>query len=94
MLPAREWVWKRSRDAVARVETMTLDVDPCAKCKGTRLKQEALAVKLGGKSIADLTSTSVSDTREFLQKLKLSKQGSVIGRKLLAGDWRPTSIPY
>jgi excinuclease ABC subunit A len=60
-----------------------LDVDPCAECKGTRLKQEALAVKLGGKSIADLTSTAVSGTREFLQKLKLGKQGSVIGRKLL-----------
>ena len=50
---------------------------------GHATKKESLAVKLGGKSIADLTSMSLVDTRDFLQKLKLDKKESVVGEKLL-----------
>ena len=59
------------------------DTIPCRKCQGTRLKQESLAVKLSGKSIAELTSMSLVDARDFLQKLKLDKKESVVGEKLL-----------
>src|SRR5262245_29907239 len=59
------------------------DTIPCRLCGGMRLRKESLAVKLGGKSIADLTSISVADTRDFLQRLRLDKKGSVVGHKLL-----------
>ena len=59
------------------------DTIPCRKCQGTRLKQESLAVKLSGKSIAELTSMSLVDARDFLQKLILDKKESVVGEKLL-----------
>ena len=48
-----------------------------------RLRKESLAVKLDGKSIADLTSISLVDTRDFLEKLKLDKKATVVGHKLL-----------
>jgi excinuclease ABC subunit A len=59
------------------------DTIPCRECGGMRLRKESLAVKLGGKSIADLTSISLVDTRDFLQKLRVDKKASVVGHKLL-----------
>lgn len=59
------------------------DTIPCRECKGMRLRKESLAVKLGGKSIADLTSISLVDARDFLQKLKLDKKESIVAEKLL-----------
>jgi excinuclease ABC subunit A len=60
-----------------------MDTEPCEECKGTRLRKESLAVKVGGQSIADLTSMSLADTRDFCQRLKLGEKASVVGRKLL-----------
>jgi excinuclease ABC subunit A len=59
------------------------DAIPCRECKGMRLRKESLAVKLGGRSIADLTSLSLLDARDFMQKLKLDKKGNIVGEKLL-----------
>jgi excinuclease ABC subunit A len=60
-----------------------LETNPCRECQGMRLKKESLAVKLNGKSIADLSSVSLAEVRDFLQELKLGKQGSIVGQKLL-----------
>jgi excinuclease ABC subunit A len=59
------------------------DTIPCRECKGMRLGKESLAVKLSGKSIADLTSISLLDARDVMQKLKLDKKGNIVGAKLL-----------
>ena len=55
----------------------------CNQCKGTRLKKESLAVKLGGKSIADLSSLTVIDAVKFFHGLKLGAKESVVGQKVL-----------
>jgi excinuclease ABC subunit A len=60
-----------------------MDDEPCGECRGTRLRKESLAVKVDSKSIADLTSVSLVNTRDFFQRLKLGKKESVIGQKLL-----------
>jgi excinuclease ABC subunit A len=59
------------------------DGEPCAECNGTRLRKESLAVKVAGKSIADLTALSLVNARDLLQKLELSKEKGVVGQKLL-----------
>src|SRR5262245_26975846 len=59
------------------------DTIPCTECGGTRLKKESLAVKLGGRSIADLTSMSLVKTRDFLDELYLNEKENVVGEKLL-----------
>ncbi|QWR78540.1 excinuclease ABC subunit UvrA [Candidatus Magnetomonas plexicatena] len=38
----------------------------CPKCKGTRLKEEVLSYKIGGKSLADMNAMTVSELHEFL----------------------------
>jgi excinuclease ABC subunit A len=60
-----------------------LNAGPCRECKGTRLRKESLAVKLGGKSIADIGSASLADAREFLCNLRLGGKASIVGQKLL-----------
>ncbi len=49
---------------------------PCPKCEGKRLKEKVLAVKIGDKSIVDVTDLSVSDCILFFYALepKLSEK--------------------
>jgi len=56
---------------------------PCSACGGARLKRESLAVRVGGKNIAELTSLSIKEARSFIGKLRLSKTESLIARRIL-----------
>jgi len=56
---------------------------PCPACKGARLKPEALAVKVGGLSIAELTKMDVRHVREFLRNLDLTPKERTIGERIL-----------
>src|SRR5881394_1714567 len=57
--------------------------EACAACAGRRLKPEALAVTLAGRSIAELTSLSVSESREHFEALELDGRGREIARDVL-----------
>ncbi len=41
----------------------------CPKCNGTRLKQESLYFKFGGKNIAELSQMSILDLKNFLESI-------------------------
>jgi excinuclease ABC subunit A len=56
---------------------------PCPECKGTRLKKEALHIKMGGQNIAHLTSLSVKNAIRFLTRLELSDYEQTIGQRVL-----------
>ncbi len=56
---------------------------PCAACHGKRLRPEALAVKLGGKNIDEVTSLSISEAAAFFQKLTLSDRELIIAHQIL-----------
>ncbi|MBI5115992.1 excinuclease ABC subunit UvrA [Candidatus Poribacteria bacterium] len=56
---------------------------PCSACGGARLKPESLAVRIGGKNIAELTALSIKEARGFLKKLKLSRTQSIIAGRIL-----------
>jgi excinuclease ABC subunit A len=55
----------------------------CILCKGTRLKPEALYVKVAGKSIAELVVLPISELRDFFFNLKLDETEAVIAKRLL-----------
>lgn len=55
----------------------------CPECKGKRLRDEYLAVTVGDKNIADITGLSVKDALEFFMDIKLSKQESLIGERIV-----------
>jgi len=44
----------------------------CPRCKGNRLREEALHVLLGGKNIVEITKMSIKECDEFFKKLKLT----------------------
>ena len=46
---------------------------PCPVCKGKRLKPEALAVTIGGRSIVDVTRLTVSEALEWVTLLEKDK---------------------
>lgn len=43
---------------------------PCAHCHGTRLRPEALAVKIAGRNIAEVAAMPVAGTRAWVQELE------------------------
>ena len=45
----------------------------CPDCKGTRLRSDAAYVKVGGRSIVELTSMPVSQLQQFIDNLQLSE---------------------
>jgi excinuclease ABC subunit A len=56
---------------------------PCKGCGGTRLRTEALAVKVGGKAIHEVTALSVSEALAFFEGLQLGPREEAIARQVL-----------
>ncbi len=55
----------------------------CPSCNGDRLKPEALAVTIGGKSIMDICRMSVSGVKNFFDNLVLSQRQQIIASQVL-----------
>src|SRR5690606_2298729 len=55
----------------------------CPTCKGNCLKKEALAVKISGKHIGEVTDMQVREALEFFENLELTKQEKAIARLIL-----------
>jgi excinuclease ABC subunit A len=58
---------------------------PCPACRGARLKPLALAVRVGGLTIADVTGYSVRRSRAFFEELgaTLTEREALIGTQIL-----------
>ncbi|RNB71682.1 excinuclease ABC subunit UvrA [Brevibacillus panacihumi] len=56
---------------------------PCPVCKGHRLRQESLAVKIGGRSISELTDLSIADTYSFVEGLELTEKEEKIANLIV-----------
>jgi excinuclease ABC subunit A len=56
---------------------------PCRVCKGARLKPEVLAVKVGGRSIAEACALPVTELRTWLETLELSDREAQIAAAVL-----------
>lgn len=55
----------------------------CPACGGARLNPTILGVKVGGKSIADVTDLSLADELSFVRGLQLSAREAKIGEQVL-----------
>jgi len=58
-------------------------VRPCPTCQGARLRRESLAIKIDGKSIAEVARYSVKAALRFFQELQLSEKDREIARRIL-----------
>lgn len=55
----------------------------CPECHGSRLKKEALYVKVGGRTIAELVEMPVYQLKEFFRTLQLDEHDKMIAQRLL-----------
>ncbi|MFC1507318.1 excinuclease ABC subunit UvrA [Thermoproteota archaeon] len=55
----------------------------CPNCKGARLKPQSLAVKIIGKSIAEVTKMSITDAINYLSTLNLKDREKFIASRIL-----------
>ena len=60
-----------------------MSVHPCPTCEGRRLRPEALAVKIHGRAIDELSRQSVSDLRAWMGTLPLDKRERAIAEKVV-----------
>ncbi|WP_024288465.1 excinuclease ABC subunit UvrA [Cellulomonas sp. KRMCY2] len=56
---------------------------PCHVCEGTRLKPEVLAVRVGGRSIAEVCNLPLREARDFLAGLELGERERAIAAQVL-----------
>jgi excinuclease ABC subunit A len=55
----------------------------CPRCEGTRLKPEALCVKVGGATIAELCDRTIEDLAAFVENLRLGTLEAAVARDVL-----------
>ena len=62
-----------------------MNIRNCEKCSGFRLKAEALAVKIGGSHISEVTSLSITDALAWIKEVpdQLSAQNNQIAETIL-----------
>ncbi|MEO0021932.1 MAG: excinuclease ABC subunit UvrA [candidate division WOR-3 bacterium] len=84
LVPYLERVYRETESEARRewVEQF-MSVLPCPECNGTRLKPEALAVKIAGLNIAEVTRMSVKEALRFFDELKLSPKEQTVAREVL-----------
>jgi excinuclease ABC subunit A len=55
----------------------------CPECNGSRLRKEALYVRVGDKTVADVTKTNTAEAWEFFNTLVLTPEETAIADKIL-----------
>lgn len=76
----REGQYKiQNRVMLARYRGKTI----CPTCHGTRLKKEAEYVKVGDRSISELTNLSINELQDFFSNLSLDETDAAIAKRLL-----------
>ena len=55
----------------------------CPACHGARLKPEALYVRIGGHTIADLVRLPIGDLKIFFEELELDEHEQIISKRLI-----------
>ncbi len=84
LIPQSERLHKQTSSDYRRRELEKyMRVTPCQVCKGQRLGEKALAVKIAGSSIIDVTDLSVKNSVEFFNNLKFTKKQLEISTQVL-----------
>ncbi len=56
---------------------------PCPTCRGQRLKQQSLSVKVKGRTIADYVNLPISQALEVFESLQLTDREAIIAERIL-----------
>ena len=78
----RRYMETNSDTMKAEIEKYMSD-NPCPKCKGARLKPEALAVTVGGKNIFEFTSMATREELDFINSINFSEKDKIISSQII-----------
>jgi len=82
VIPEMERRWKENGEGDEELEGF-MNSASCPDCAGTRLKKEVLSVKVGGRSITEVTHLYVKEALDFLMNLELSPRSQKIAQGIL-----------
>lgn len=60
-----------------------MSMRPCPECGGSRLKEESRAVRIGEKSLGEISSYSIKNVKTFFGDLQLGKTDTAIAEQIL-----------
>jgi excinuclease ABC subunit A len=84
LLPQAERLYSQTNSEYRKRELEKfMRITPCQACKGKRLKDKILAVRIKDKSIIDLTDLSITASIAFFNNLDLSEKETEIARQIL-----------
>jgi len=84
LLPQAERLYGQTKSDYRRRELEKfMRISACPRCKGKRLKEKVLAVRIGDRSIVDVTDLSITDCIEFFENLRLTDKEGEIAHQVL-----------
>jgi excinuclease ABC subunit A len=84
LVPMIERRYRETENSDHRAELeVYMSAERCPACQGRRLKPEALAVKVGGRSIDEVSSETIADSISFFDELSLTAREREIAGKIL-----------
>ncbi len=72
-----------SSDAMKQAYEEYMAEEPCPACHGKRLKPEAAAVTVNGRSLPEVSDLSIREARDFFRSLELTEKERMIGAQIL-----------
>ncbi len=72
-----------SSESAKRWHAQFLADTACSTCGGTRLRPESAAVRVGGRTIVELSALTIDQVRAFFAELRLTGAAAEIGAELL-----------
>ncbi len=94
---ALHWLRERLNEAPSEKVRSALEelVSPgtCPECKGRRLRADSLAVRIGGRGIADYTTLPIEDATAVFAEIKLNPREDKDRRTDTPRNSQPASLP-
>ncbi|HEX2786374.1 MAG TPA: excinuclease ABC subunit UvrA [Ignavibacteria bacterium] len=72
-----------SSESIRQWAESYMRIDKCPVCKGGRLQEDALWVKINGKNIYQITQMSIREARKFFDGLVLDERQMIIAKEIL-----------
>ncbi|MDD4939640.1 MAG: excinuclease ABC subunit UvrA [Candidatus Omnitrophica bacterium] len=86
VIPHLERLFRQTESDYLKEEiTRFMSSQPCPACGGARLKKEALAVKINGRNIWEVTRMTIKEAKDFFSTLELTEKQRIIAQQALKG---------
>jgi excinuclease ABC subunit A len=82
VIPWLEKKWQEAGESGEEWERFMNEAS-CADCEGSRLKKEIRSIKVGGRSIDNISRLSIGEALDFFNRLELSPRSEKIARGVL-----------